>query len=75
MVHLKTKDIYIQDIKQGEKIASIFLVAEKNMAYSQKGSAYLNVRLKDKTGELDAKVWDNAPELDRIFRSEERRVG
>lgn len=65
---MKTKDIYIQDIKQGEKIASIFLVAEKNMAYSQKGSAYLNVRLKDKTGELDAKVWDNAPELDRIFK-------
>jgi len=65
---LKTKDIYIQNIKQGDKIASLFLVGEKNMAHSQKGSAYLNVRLKDKSGEVDAKVWDNAIEMDKLFK-------
>ncbi len=65
---MKNKDIYLQQIKQGEKIASLFLVGEKNMAYSQKGAPYLNVRLKDKTGEVDAKVWDNAPEMDRLFK-------
>jgi 3'-5' exoribonuclease len=65
---LKTKDIYIQNLKQGDKIASLFLVGDKSMAHSQKGSAYLNVRLKDKTGEVDAKVWDNAAELDRLFK-------
>ena len=65
---LKTKDIYLQDIKQGDKIASTFLVAEKSMAFSQKGSAYLNVRLKDKTGEMDGKVWENAAEMDQIFK-------
>jgi 3'-5' exoribonuclease len=65
---LKKKEIYLQDIKQGDKIATSFLVAEKNMAFSQKGSAYLNVRLKDKTGEIDGKVWDNAVDLDRIFK-------
>lgn len=68
MVHLKTKEIYLQDIKQGDKIASSFLAAEKSMAFSQKGSAYLNVRLKDKTGEIDGKVWDNAAEWDRVFK-------
>ena len=65
---MKTKDIYLQDIRQGDKVASSFLVAEKSMAVSQKGSAYLNVRLKDKTGEMDGKVWDNAVELDRVFK-------
>ncbi|MEE9911872.1 MAG: HD domain-containing protein [Deltaproteobacteria bacterium] len=65
---MKSKEIYLQDIKQGDKIASSFLVSEKNMAYSQKGSAYLNVRLKDKTGEIDGKVWDNAVEIDRTFK-------
>jgi 3'-5' exoribonuclease len=38
------------------------------MAFSLKGSPYLNVRLKDKTGELDGKVWDNAIELDQQFK-------
>jgi 3'-5' exoribonuclease len=42
---LKNKEIYLKDIKQGEKVASTFLVAEKNMAFSLKGSPYLNVRL------------------------------
>ena len=65
---MKTKTIYLQDLRQGDKIASSFLATEKNMAFSQKGSAYLNVRLKDKTGEMDAKVWDNAVELDRTFK-------
>jgi 3'-5' exoribonuclease len=65
---LKTKAIYLKDIKQGDKITSTFLVAEKNMAFSIKGSPYLNVRLKDKTGELDGKVWDNAAALDQEFK-------
>ena len=65
---MKTKEIYLKDIKQGDKVASSFLVAEKNMAFSQKGSPYLTVQLKDKTGELDGKVWDNAVEFDRQFK-------
>ena len=65
---MKTKEIYLKDIKQGEKVASSFLVAEKSMAFSVKGSPYLNIRLKDKTGELDGKVWDNAVEFDQQFK-------
>lgn len=65
---MKTKEIYLKDIKQGDKVVSSFLVAEKNMAFSIKGSPYLNVRLKDKTGELDGKVWDNAIEFDQQFK-------
>jgi 3'-5' exoribonuclease len=65
---LKTKEIYLKDIKQGEKVASSFLAAEKNMAFSQKGSPYLTVKLKDRTGELDSKVWENAVEFDKLFK-------
>jgi len=65
---LKNKAIYIKDIKKGDKIAETFLVAEKNMAFSQKGLPYLNLRLKDKSGEIDSKVWENAVELDRLFK-------
>jgi 3'-5' exoribonuclease len=65
---LKTKEIYLKNIKQGDKVASSFLVAEKNMAFSQKGSPYLTVRLKDRTGEIESKVWENAVEFDQIFK-------
>ena len=62
------KNIYVRDIKAGEKVSDFFFVTEKNLAYSQKGAPYLNLRLKDKTGELDGKVWDNVAELDKAFR-------
>ena len=61
------KSIYIKDIQMGDKISDVFLVAEKNMAVSQKGSPYLNLRLKDRTGEIDGRVWDNAVELGKLF--------
>jgi len=62
------KTIYIRDIKAGEKIKSSFLVAEKNLAYSQKGAPYLSIRLRDKTGDMEGRVWDNVAALDPVFR-------
>jgi len=59
---------FIENLKAGEKVSETFLVAEKNMAYSQKGLPYLNLRLKDKTGEIDGKIWDNANEWDGQFK-------
>jgi len=65
---LKVKNVYIKDIQTGEKVVDSFLVTEKNMAFSQKGSPYLNLRLKDKTGQVEGKIWDNAREWDKQFR-------
>jgi 3'-5' exoribonuclease len=65
---LKIKSTYIKDIRSGEKIYDSFLVTEKNLAYSQKGSPYLNLRLKDRTGEVEGKIWENANEWDKQFK-------
>jgi len=65
---VQKKNVYIGSIKPGEKVSDCFLVAEKNLAFSQKGSPYLNLRLKDRTGELDGKVWENAREWDKVFK-------
>ncbi|MBN1547937.1 MAG: HD domain-containing protein [Syntrophaceae bacterium] len=62
------KQIYIEQIKAGDKVNDLFLVEEKNLAFSQKGSPYLSLRLKDKTGQLDGRIWDNAANLDKVFK-------
>ncbi|MDD5712104.1 MAG: HD domain-containing protein [Smithellaceae bacterium] len=62
------KSIYVKDIQAGQKVADTFLVAEKSLAFSQKGSPYLNLKLKDKTGEMEAKIWENALEWDKLFK-------
>jgi len=65
---LITKNIYVKDIEAGNKVNDTFLVTEKNMAVSQKGSPYLNLRLRDKTGEVEGRVWENAAVLNRLFQ-------
>ena len=62
------KSIYVRDIKAGEKIKGSFLVVEKNLAYSQKGAPYLSVKLRDRSGDIEGRVWDNVAALDPLFR-------
>jgi 3'-5' exoribonuclease len=63
------KEIYVKDIQAGDRVQDLFLVTEKNMAISQKGNPYLNLRLRDKTGEVDGRVWDRAAEMNDLFRA------
>jgi 3'-5' exoribonuclease len=65
---LKSKSVYVKDIKTGDKVSEVFLAAEKNLAYSQKGSPYLNLRLRDRTGEVDGKIWENALAWAKAFK-------
>lgn len=65
---MNAKRLFIRNVRPGERIQDIFLVADKSMAYSQKGTPYLNLRLKDCTGEVEGKIWDQAPEWNQKFK-------
>jgi 3'-5' exoribonuclease len=54
---------FIQDLKAGDSIEDIFVLAEKNLAQKRNGENYLNLTLSDKTGRIKGVVWDN---VDRI---------
>lgn len=66
---MNTKNIYVKDIRAGDRVSDIFLVTEKNMAISQKGNPYLNLKLRDRTGEVDGRVWDSAAEMNNLFQA------
>ncbi|MBU2055108.1 MAG: HD domain-containing protein, partial [Proteobacteria bacterium] len=65
---MKSKSVYVKDINSGDRVNEVFLAAEKNLAYSQKGAPYLNVRLRDRTGDVDGKIWENALAWDKAFK-------
>lgn len=66
---MNTKEIYVKDIRAGDRVSDIFLVMEKNLAISQKGKPYLNLKLRDMTGEVDGRVWERATEMNNIFQT------
>lgn len=49
---------YIKDYKDGEKLFDIYLCKHKQAAVTKNGKPYENLILQDKTGTIDAKVWD-----------------
>lgn len=53
---------YIESMKEGEKVSAIFLCKFCQNAVAKNGKTYINVVLQDKTGTIDAKIWEpNSP--------------
>ena len=49
---------YIKDYKDGERFSDVYLCKHKQSAMTKNGKEYINVILQDKTGIIDAKIWD-----------------
>ena len=49
---------YIETLREGERINEVFLCKYKQSALTKNGKPYENVILQDKTGMLDAKIWE-----------------
>lgn len=56
---------YIKDLKEGDRVFDIYLCKHKQAAVTKNGKPYENVIIQDKTGTMDAKVWEpNNPGID-----------
>lgn len=49
---------YIKDLKEGDRVFDIYLCKHKQSAVTKNGKPYESVILQDKTGTIDAKVWE-----------------
>lgn len=49
---------FIADIKEGDMISSIYLCKNKRNLQTKAGKTYYSMSLNDKTGSVDAKIWD-----------------
>lgn len=49
---------FIKDYKEGDRVFDIYLCKHKQSAVTKNGKPYDNVILQDKTGTVDAKIWD-----------------
>ena len=49
---------FIKDYRDGDRVFDIYLCKHRQSAVTKNGKAYDNVILQDKTGTIDAKIWD-----------------
>jgi 3'-5' exoribonuclease len=53
---------FIKDLKDGDRVGDIYLCKHKQSALTKNGKPYENVILQDRTGTMEAKIWDpNSP--------------
>ena len=49
---------FIESLKEGMHISEVYLCKTKMIAMSKTGKEYASLSLQDKTGSIDAKIWD-----------------
>ncbi|MCR4749041.1 MAG: HD domain-containing protein [Lachnospiraceae bacterium] len=49
---------YIKDLNDGDRVSDIYMCKQRTSAVTKNGKNYLSLILQDKTGVMDAKVWD-----------------
>jgi 3'-5' exoribonuclease len=66
------KSHYVSDLQDGQAVTSLFLVSAKEIRTSQRsGKSWLELALRDRTGSIPAKMWDNFEALAKTFEPDD----
>src|SRR5260370_11270075 len=57
----------VRDLQPNLVVTATFLVHVKEVRQKKSGEPYLSLQLADRTGELDAKMWDNVADVMDTF--------
>ncbi len=59
--------LWTADLRERKSVHEVYLVTHKAMPLSKNGKAYLSLTLTDRTGSLDARVWENVSQMSGRF--------
>jgi 3'-5' exoribonuclease len=65
------KSPYLSELQPNQTVQGTFLVSYKDVRQKKSGEPYLSLTLTDRSGELDAKMWDNAAEALTTFERDD----
>ena len=63
--------IYINEIKENDNVDSFFLVKEKSSGITKTGNTYLKLKLVDRSGEIEGRIWTLAENLAESFEKDD----
>ena len=65
------KSPYVSELQPNQVVTATFLVQHKDVRQKKTGEPYLSLTLGDRTGEIDARMWDNAAEVIDTFERDD----
>jgi 3'-5' exoribonuclease len=65
------KSVTVADLRAGKANAGFFLVQSKDVREGKTGRKYMSLSLADRTGDIDARVWDNVESQAALFERDD----
>jgi 3'-5' exoribonuclease len=66
------KSHYVSGLQDGQAVTSLFLVSEKGIRTSPRsGKSWLELSLRDNSGSIPAKMWDNFEAIEKTFECDD----
>jgi 3'-5' exoribonuclease len=65
------KTVFVSDLKPDQSITSFFLVCEKEIRATREGKSYLRLELGDRTGPIEARMWEGFERDAATFANED----
>ncbi|HZT74452.1 MAG TPA: OB-fold nucleic acid binding domain-containing protein [Terriglobales bacterium] len=62
---------FVEQLAPEERVTSAFLVKHKELRLKKDGEPYLSLILGDRTGDLEAKMWDGVAEVQNTFERDD----
>ena len=59
----------ISKFKEGDSIQGFYLCVEKHLRHTRSGDLYLDLILRDRTGQVQGKVWEKVSDFNEKFSS------
>jgi len=63
----KVRKVYVRDLEEKERVQTVFLVTRKTRNVGRTGKTFLVLVLADRTGEIDARIFDGIEQLEPQF--------
>ncbi|MBI2680813.1 MAG: HD domain-containing protein [Candidatus Solibacter usitatus] len=65
------KSPYVRELEPNQTVTTSFLVRAKEIREKKTGEPYLSMSLGDRTGEIEAKMWDNVVDVMETFERDD----
>ena len=62
---------YVNEIKENENVDSLFMVKEKSSGITKTGNTYLKLKLGDRTGEIEGRIWTSTEAFSESFEKDD----
>ncbi|MFH1491033.1 MAG: HD domain-containing protein [Pseudomonadota bacterium] len=60
--------LWVKDIKAEDQVEGLYMVSVKRAGLTKRGDSFLSLTLTDRTGRVEARVWDRVEALSPLFK-------